>query len=187
MWWSGIDGGCGHRDGRQGGSCSHHWRKQGFRSLQGSNTKPKPASVWSIFMLKMWLSQRLSTWQAIEEGVCHMWTVSAFQQHPNTMIIVDEVKSSSWFGPFPALTFPKTNNTQIPWLSLTRLQFLLLLFLLRECSVFYPNLSFLIQRTPPSSWEWGRWSTSKTCGRFLDDRQLGLNKIKKLGRRVRQL
>ena len=29
--------------------------------------------------------------QAIEEGVCHMWTVSAFQQHPNTMIIVDEV------------------------------------------------------------------------------------------------
>ena len=33
----------------------------------------------------------LTTFQAIEEGVCHMWTVSAFQQHPNTMIIVDEV------------------------------------------------------------------------------------------------
>ena len=32
--------------------------------------------------------------QAIEEGVCHMWTVSAFQQHPNTMIIVDEVANS---------------------------------------------------------------------------------------------
>ena len=33
--------------------------------------------------------------QAIEEGVCHMWTVSAFQQHPNTMIIVDEVATFS--------------------------------------------------------------------------------------------
>ena len=38
------------------------------------------------------LSLRFSTCQAIEEGVCHMWTVSAFQQHPNTMIIVDEVE-----------------------------------------------------------------------------------------------
>ena len=28
--------------------------------------------------------------QAIEEGVSHMWTVSAFQQHGNTMIICDE-------------------------------------------------------------------------------------------------
>ena len=35
--------------------------------------------------------------QAIEEGVCHMWTVSAFQQHPNTMIIVDEVLYFSWY------------------------------------------------------------------------------------------
>ena len=36
--------------------------------------------------------------QAIEEGVCHMWTVSAFQQHPNTMIIVDEVAKFSQTG-----------------------------------------------------------------------------------------
>ena len=27
---------------------------------------------------------------AIEEGVNHMWTVSAFQQHPNTIIVCDE-------------------------------------------------------------------------------------------------
>lgn len=27
---------------------------------------------------------------AIEEGVNHMWTVSAFQQHPNTLMICDE-------------------------------------------------------------------------------------------------
>ncbi|XP_014674403.1 PREDICTED: LOW QUALITY PROTEIN: glucosamine-6-phosphate isomerase 2-like, partial [Priapulus caudatus] len=28
--------------------------------------------------------------KAIEEGVNHMWTVSAFQQHPNTLFICDE-------------------------------------------------------------------------------------------------
>lgn len=29
-------------------------------------------------------------YKAIEEGVNHMWTVSAFQQHPRTLIICDE-------------------------------------------------------------------------------------------------
>lgn len=29
-------------------------------------------------------------YKAIEEGVNHMWTVSAFQQHPNTIFICDE-------------------------------------------------------------------------------------------------
>lgn len=28
--------------------------------------------------------------KAIEEGVNHMWTVSAFQQHPKTIILCDE-------------------------------------------------------------------------------------------------
>lgn len=28
--------------------------------------------------------------KAIEEGVCHMWTVSAFQQHPSTIFVCDE-------------------------------------------------------------------------------------------------
>lgn len=28
--------------------------------------------------------------KAIEEGVNHMWTVSAFQQHPSTIIVCDE-------------------------------------------------------------------------------------------------
>lgn len=27
---------------------------------------------------------------AIEEGVNHMWTVSAFQQHPRTIMLCDE-------------------------------------------------------------------------------------------------
>ena len=29
-------------------------------------------------------------YKAIEEGVNHMWTVSAFQQHPKTLFVVDE-------------------------------------------------------------------------------------------------
>jgi hypothetical protein len=29
-------------------------------------------------------------YKAIEEGVNHMWTVSAFQQHPKTLFICDE-------------------------------------------------------------------------------------------------
>lgn len=29
-------------------------------------------------------------YKAIEEGVNHMWTVSAFQQHPQTVFICDE-------------------------------------------------------------------------------------------------
>ena len=35
MWSSGVDCGSWHRDGRQGGSRSHHWRQQGYCSLQG--------------------------------------------------------------------------------------------------------------------------------------------------------
>ena len=29
-------------------------------------------------------------YKAIEEGVNHMWTVSAFQQHPKTLFVCDE-------------------------------------------------------------------------------------------------
>lgn len=29
-------------------------------------------------------------YKAIEEGVNHMWTVSAFQQHPQTVFVCDE-------------------------------------------------------------------------------------------------
>lgn len=29
-------------------------------------------------------------YKAIEEGVNHMWTVSAFQQHPDTIFVCDE-------------------------------------------------------------------------------------------------
>lgn len=29
-------------------------------------------------------------YKAIEEGINHMWTVSAFQQHPHTLMVCDE-------------------------------------------------------------------------------------------------
>ncbi len=29
-------------------------------------------------------------YKAVEEGVNHMWTVSAFQQHPRTIMVCDE-------------------------------------------------------------------------------------------------
>ena len=29
-------------------------------------------------------------YKAVEEGVNHMWTVSAFQQHPSTIFVCDE-------------------------------------------------------------------------------------------------
>ena len=29
-------------------------------------------------------------YKAVEEGVSHMWTVSAFQQHPRTTFVCDE-------------------------------------------------------------------------------------------------
>jgi len=35
-------------------------------------------------------NKAFALYKAIEEGVNHMWTVSAFQQHPRTLIICDE-------------------------------------------------------------------------------------------------
>ena len=32
----------------------------------------------------------IALYKAVEEGVCHMWTVSAFQQHNNTLMVCDE-------------------------------------------------------------------------------------------------
>jgi len=43
-----------------------------------------------VLVLITGASKAIALYKAIEEGVCHMWTVSAFQQHPNTMLIVDE-------------------------------------------------------------------------------------------------
>ena len=56
---------------------------------------------------------------AIEEGVNHMWTVSAFQQHPRTLMLCDEdatmelrVKTVKYFkvSPWYRSKIPVSNN-----------------------------------------------------------------------------
>ncbi len=37
--------------------------------------------------------QAYALYKAVEEGVSHMWTCSALQQHPRAMLICDEVRS----------------------------------------------------------------------------------------------
>lgn len=36
------------------------------------------------------MHKAFALYKAIEEGVNHMWTVSAFQQHPHTIIVCNE-------------------------------------------------------------------------------------------------
>jgi len=43
-----------------------------------------------VLILITGANKAYALYKAIEEGVSHMWTVSAFQQHSNTMIICDE-------------------------------------------------------------------------------------------------
>ena len=38
-------------------------------------------------------NKSIALYKAVEEGVCHMWTVSAFQQHSNTLMVCDEVRN----------------------------------------------------------------------------------------------
>merc|ERR1711982_290816 len=35
-------------------------------------------------------NKSIALYKAVEEGVCHMWTVSAFQMHNNTLMVCDE-------------------------------------------------------------------------------------------------
>jgi len=43
-----------------------------------------------VMILITGVRKAFALYKAIEEGVNHMWTVSAFQQHPNTLMICDE-------------------------------------------------------------------------------------------------
>ncbi|KAL3265311.1 hypothetical protein HHI36_009519 [Cryptolaemus montrouzieri] len=43
-----------------------------------------------VLILITGASKAFALYKAVEEGVNHMWTVSAFQQHPNTFMICDE-------------------------------------------------------------------------------------------------
>lgn len=43
-----------------------------------------------VLVLITGANKAIALYKAIEEGVCHMWTVSAFQQHGNTLMVCDE-------------------------------------------------------------------------------------------------
>ncbi|XP_057662963.1 glucosamine-6-phosphate isomerase isoform X2 [Diorhabda carinulata] len=43
-----------------------------------------------VMILITGTQKAFALYKAVEEGVNHMWTVSAFQQHPNTLMICDE-------------------------------------------------------------------------------------------------
>lgn len=43
-----------------------------------------------VMVLITGANKALALHKAIEEGINHMWTVSAFQQHPKSMFICDE-------------------------------------------------------------------------------------------------
>ncbi|XP_055680502.1 glucosamine-6-phosphate isomerase isoform X1 [Lutzomyia longipalpis] len=43
-----------------------------------------------VMILVTGAHKAFALYKAIEEGVNHMWTVSAFQQHPNTLMLCDE-------------------------------------------------------------------------------------------------
>lgn len=43
-----------------------------------------------VMVLITGAQKAFALYKAIEEGVNHMWTVSAFQQHPNTLMICDD-------------------------------------------------------------------------------------------------
>jgi len=43
-----------------------------------------------VLVLVTGANKAIALYKAIEEGVNHMWTVSAFQQHPSTLMVCDE-------------------------------------------------------------------------------------------------
>lgn len=49
-------------------------------------TLPPP----QVLILITGAHKAFALYKAIEEGVNHMWTVSAFQQHPKTIFVCDE-------------------------------------------------------------------------------------------------
>lgn len=47
-------------------------------------------SFSKVMVLITGAHKAFALYKAIEEGVNHMWTVSAFQQHPQTLFVCDE-------------------------------------------------------------------------------------------------
>lgn len=55
-----------------------------FSSITGVFSDPQ------VMILITGAHKAFALYKAIEEGVSHMWTVSAFQQHPRTVFVCDE-------------------------------------------------------------------------------------------------
>lgn len=79
--------------GPQGSSRPCGRRAEGWgpaAGLRGSS----PTAGWSsgpqVMILITGAHKAFALYKAIEEGVSHMWTVSAFQQHPRTVFVCDE-------------------------------------------------------------------------------------------------
>ena len=50
----------------------------------------KKENAREVMVLITGANKSIALYKAIEEGVCHMWTVSAFQMHNNTLMVCDE-------------------------------------------------------------------------------------------------
>lgn len=56
----------------------------------GANALPAGVAGLQVLILITGAHKAFALYKAIEEGVNHMWTVSAFQQHPRTIFVCDE-------------------------------------------------------------------------------------------------
>uniref|UniRef100_A0A672UWD0 Glucosamine-6-phosphate deaminase 1 n=1 Tax=Strigops habroptila TaxID=2489341 RepID=A0A672UWD0_STRHB len=65
-------------------------RRSVTRSRRKSKQPEESSSLWEVMILITGAHKAFALYKAIEEGVNHMWTVSAFQQHPNTVFVCDE-------------------------------------------------------------------------------------------------
>lgn len=88
-----------------------------------------------VMILIIGAHKAFALYKAIEEGVNHMWTVSAFQQHPKTLMLCDEdatlelrVKTVKYF---------KVNNS----INFRVLAFIILHFIRLFARIFYSTFS----------------------------------------------
>lgn len=69
-------------------SLSTHCKTQVFTDQSHMSLEKKISS--QVMILITGAHKALALYKAIEEGVNHMWTVSAYQQHPQAIFVCDE-------------------------------------------------------------------------------------------------
>lgn len=65
-------------------------RVTGLSPLSALPDQPCVCLGLQVMILITGAHKAFALYKAIEDGVNHMWTVSAFQQHPNTVFVCDE-------------------------------------------------------------------------------------------------